>query len=116
MADHYVSLHSQEESHRLLDFLNDKYPPDKMPFSITAKQDQAQAGHGSSDGEDQTIRIQILGIGANAAHTPQYSATYSGDPDSTFQTALTAIDQAVDAWYETERNQQTLPPYSSTQA
>jgi hypothetical protein len=122
MANHYVALHSDDESRRLLAFLNGAYPLDKVPFSITVTQDQPQTGQGSSDGEeDQTIQIKVGGIGANAAHTihysaspVQYSKTHDGDPNSTFLAARVAIDEAVEAWWETERNKQTLPPESST--
>jgi hypothetical protein len=97
MANHFVALQSEEQARLLLEFLNSAYPPDKVPFSIMAKQHQPQTGQGSSDGEDQTIRITVSGVHGNP-HTlhystspVQYSTAHPGERNFTFQAARAAM-------------------------
>jgi hypothetical protein len=121
MADHLVALQDEEQGQLLFEFLNSAYPPDKVPFSVMTKQDQPQTRAGSSDGEDQTIRITVSGVHGNphtlhySASPLQYSTAHPGERNATFQAARIAIDSAVEAWWDAEKNKQKAASKASTQ-
>jgi hypothetical protein len=108
MAEHFVNLQSSEETKLLFDCVNKAFPPDKFPFSISATQKPPQPSQGSSDGQRETIRITISGVGDNprtltySASPVDYLKAHPGESNATFQAARIAIKQAVEQWWESE--------------